>query len=335
MKSTTPDAALGVCMGKTIRSIVFAIAAATIATSAQFALAQSAQAVADETLQSPLLAAMEELQDLRLARPLSRNEVLALRPLDQFKECERCPEMIVVPAGRFLMGAEDGEAASTPDEAPQHEVSFAKPFAIGRFTVTMGEWDACVAAGGCSYRPADQGWGRGRQPAINILWNDAKDYVAWLSRSTNRPYRLPSEAEREYVARAGTTTAYWWGDSFFPAQANCAPGDGEPIPASIGDVQPIAGTRPLPVRSFAANPWGLYQVHGNVYDWVEDCWNDSYNGAPSDGSAWISGNCNRHVLRGGAFSRTPQTARSAARLWFASPNRMIYMSVRVARTMER
>jgi formylglycine-generating enzyme required for sulfatase activity len=335
MKSTTPDAALGVCMGKTIRSIVFAIAAATIATSAQFALAQSAQAVADETLQSPLLAAMEELQDLRLARPLSRNEVLALRPLDQFKECERCPEMIVVPAGRFLMGAEDGEAASTPDEAPQHEVSFAKPFAIGRFTVTMGEWDACVAAGGCSYRPADQGWGRGRQPAINILWNDAKDYVAWLSRSTNRPYRLPSEAEREYVARAGTTTAYWWGDSFFPAQANCAPGDGEPIPASIGDVQPIAGTRPLPVRSFAGNPWGLYQVHGNVYDWVEDCWNDSYNGAPSDGSAWISGNCNRHVLRGGAFSRTPQTARSAARLWFASPNRMIYMSVRVARTMER
>jgi len=159
MKSTTPDAALGVCMGKTIRSIVFAIAAATIATSAQFALAQSAQAVADETLPSPLLAAMEELQDLRLARPLSRNEALALRPLDQFKECERCPEMIVVPAGRFLMGAEDGEAASTPDEAPQHEVSFAKPFAIGRFTVTMGEWDACVAAGGCSYRPADQGWG--------------------------------------------------------------------------------------------------------------------------------------------------------------------------------
>jgi formylglycine-generating enzyme required for sulfatase activity len=325
-------------MGKTINSIGFAIAAVTIATSAQFAQAQSARTVADEPpLQSPLLATLEELQDLRLARPLSRNEMLALRPLDQFKECERCPEMIVVPAGRFLMGAEDGEAASAADEAPQHEVSFAKPFAIGRFTVTMGEWDACVAAGGCSYRPADQGWGRGRQPAINILWDDAKDYVAWLSRSTNRPYRLPSEAEREYVARAGTTTAYWWGDSFVPAQANCAPADGELIPASIGDVQPAAGTgtRPLPVRSFAANPWGLYQVHGNVYDWVEDCWNDSYNGAPSDGSAWTSGNCNRHVLRGGAFSRTPQTARSAARLWFASPNRMIYMSVRVARTMER
>lgn len=340
MKSTTPDAALGVCMGKTANSIAFAIAAVTIATSAQFALAQSAQTAADEpplqsSLQSPLLATLEELQDLRFARPLSRNEVLALRPLDQFKECERCPEMIVIPAGRFLMGAEDGEAASIPDEAPQHEVSFAKPFAIGRFTVTMGEWDACVAARGCSYRPVDQGWGRGRQPAINILWDDAKDYVAWLSRTTGRPYRLPSEAEREYAARAGTTTAYWFGDSFVPAQANCAPGDRELIPASTGDVQPVAGTRPLPVRSFAANPWGLYQVHGNVYDWVEDCWNDDYNGAPSDGSAWTSGNCNAHVLRGGAFSRAPQTARAAARLWFASPNRMIYMSVRVARTMER
>ncbi|HWX26639.1 MAG TPA: SUMF1/EgtB/PvdO family nonheme iron enzyme, partial [Steroidobacteraceae bacterium] len=153
-------------MGKTVRSIVFAIGAVAIATSAQFALAQNAQTVADEPplqspLQSPLLATLEELQDLRLARPLSRNEMLALRPLDQFKECERCPEMIVVPAGRFLMGAEDGEAASAADEAPQHEVSFAKPFAIGRFAVTMGEWDACVAVGGCSYRPADQGWGRG------------------------------------------------------------------------------------------------------------------------------------------------------------------------------
>jgi formylglycine-generating enzyme required for sulfatase activity len=322
-------------MGKTIRSIVFAIGAATIAASVQLALAQSAQTVAGETLQSPLLGTLEELQDLRLARPLSRNEVLALRPLDQFKECERCPEMIVVPAGRFLMGAKDAEAASTPDEAPQHEVSFAKPFAIGRFTVTMGEWDACVAAGGCSYRPADQGWRRGRQPAINILWDDAKEYVAWLSRTTGRPYRLPSEAEREYVARAGTTTAYWFGDSFVPSQANCAPGDRELIPASTGEVQPIAAARPLPVRSFAANPWGLYQVHGNVYDWVEDCWNDSYNGAPSDGSAWTGGNCNGHVLRGGAFSRNAQSARSAARLWFASPNRMIYMSVRVARTMER
>jgi formylglycine-generating enzyme required for sulfatase activity len=136
----------------------------------QPALAQNAQTIADvPSVQSTLPATAEDLKDLRLARPLSRNEEIAVRPLDQFKECEKCPEMIMVPAGHFLMGAKDGEAASSPDEGPQREVSFARPFAIGRFTVTMSEWDACVAAGGCSYRPVDQGWGRGRQPAINLL----------------------------------------------------------------------------------------------------------------------------------------------------------------------
>jgi formylglycine-generating enzyme required for sulfatase activity len=323
-------------MGTTDSWTVFAIAAVAISASAQPALAQNAQTIADvPSVQSTLPATAEDLKDLRLTRPLSRNEEIAVRPLDQFKECEKCPEMIMVPASHFLMGAKDGEAARSPDEGPQHEVSFARPFAIGRFTVTMSEWDACVAAGGCSYRPVDQGWGRGRQPAINLLWDDAKAYVAWLSRTTGRLYRLPSEAEREYVARAGTTTAYWWGDAFASAQANCAPSDRELIPASADDLQPIAGTRPLPVQSFAPNPWGFYQVHGNVYDWVEDCWNGNYDGAPSDGSAWTNGNCDVHVLRGGAFSRAAQTARSAARLWSGSPNRMTYMSLRVARTMER
>ena len=122
----------------------------------------------------------------------------------------------------------------------------------------------------------------------------------------------------------------------FPAQANCAPADSDLSPASISDLpQHIASAQTLPVQSFAPNPWGLYQVHGNVYDWVEDCWNDNYSGAPSDGSPWISGNCSRHVLRGGAFSRKPQAARSAARIWFGPPNRLVYMSVRVARTLER
>jgi formylglycine-generating enzyme required for sulfatase activity len=317
-------------MRRAISSAVFAIVAATILTFPQLALAQDVRIPTAQPLPSPLATSIGDLPELRFARPLSRNEELAVRPLDRFKECEHCPEMVVVPAGQFIMGAMENETGSTPDERPQHAVNFAQPFGVARFPVTLSEWDACVAARGCSYRPSDQGWGRGTQPAINILWDDAKEYVAWLSRTTGRTYRLLSESEREYVARAGTTTAYWWGDQFEPGQANSAPGNRLLFSASIGD---IARPRTVPVQTFAPNPWGLYQVHGNVYDWVEDCWHDNYEGAPSDGSAWVSGNCDRHGLRGGAFSRNMQTARSAARIWSGSSNRIIYMSVRVARTL--
>ena len=327
---------LDVCTSKVISAAMYTIATATVPTFTPPALAQSAQTIATERLlQSPLASSAGEPIAERLARPLSRNEVFALRPMDQFKECELCPEMVVVPAGQFLMGAKEGEPGSTPDERPQHGVNFAQPFSAGRFPVTFSEWDACVAARGCSYQPGDQGWGRGKQPVINILWDDAQEYVAWLSRATGRTYRLLSEAEREYVARAGTTTD-WWGDSFDPAQANCAIDNREVSSASSGGLQKLVATeQTLPAQSFAPNPWGLYQVHGNVYDWVDDCWNDKYDGAPSDGSAWMSGNCSGHVLRGGAFSRKPHAARSAARIWFGSPNRTVYMSVRVARTLRQ
>jgi formylglycine-generating enzyme required for sulfatase activity len=316
-------------MCRFINLVVFALLATTVYTFSPSTLAQRAQ-------QSPLAATLDDLKNVRLARPLSRNEETALRPMDEFNECELCPVMVVVPAGEFLMGAKEREPGSTPDERPQHRVNFAQPFSAGRFPVTFSEWDACVAARGCNYQPSDQGWGRGSQPVINILWDDAQEYVIWLSRVTGRTYRLLSEAEREYVARAGTTTAYWWGDSFDAAQANCAIGNRERSSASSGGLQKLAATeQTLPVRSFAPNPWGLYQVHGNVYDWVEDCWHDNYDGAPSDGSAWLSESCSGHVLRGGAFSRRAQTARSASRMWVGSSNRVIYMSVRVARTLRR
>src|ERR1700676_1752040 len=208
-------------MSRFMSAAAFSIVVAAVSTFGAVSLAQGVQTTAAvPPLQSPLAATVGELKNLRLARPLSRDEEAALRPLDHFKECELCPEMIVVPAGYFLMGAKDGEPGSTPDERPQHEVYFAQPFSVGRFPVTFSEWDACVAARGCSYQPTDQGWGKGRRPVVNILWDDAKEYVSWLSRTTSRPYRLLSEAEREHVARAGTRTAYWWGDSFFPAQAN-------------------------------------------------------------------------------------------------------------------
>jgi formylglycine-generating enzyme required for sulfatase activity len=328
---------LDVYTSKIISTAMYCLAIVTLPTFTPSVLAQSVQTISTERfLQSPFASTADEPLEERLARPLSRNEEFALKPMDKFKECELCPEMVVIPAGQLLMGAKEGEPGSTPEERPQHKVNFAHPFSVGRFPVTFSEWDACVAAGGCSHQPADKGWGRGRQPVISILWDDAHEYVAWLFRATGRTYRLLSESEREYVTRATTTTAYWWGESFDPKQANCTQDKREVSSAASGGLQELAGTeQTLPVQSFGANPWGLYQVHGNVYDWVEDCWNANYDGAPSDGSAWISGNCRGHVLRGGAFSRKPNAARSAARTWFGSPNRMIYMSVRVARTLRR
>src|SRR5262245_4149223 len=153
-----------------------------------------------------------------------------------------------------------------------------------------------LPAGGCSeLRPgADQGWGRGQQPVIHISWDDAVAYVAWLSKTTGRTYRLMSEAEREYAARAGTTTPFWWGASISTSQANY---DG----SHSYNSGPVGGhpQKTVAVNSFAPNPWGLYQVHGNVWEWVEDCYNDSYRGAPVAGSPWMSGDCTNRGIRGG------------------------------------
>jgi len=163
-------------------------------------------------LVSPLQPIAGIFPEVRDARPLSFAEERALVGLDHFKECDSCPEMVVIPAGHFIMGAPETEEGSSSDEQPQHSVTITRPFAVGRFAVTFHEWDSCVAAKGCkNYRPADRGWGRGRRPVINVSWEDARAYVAWLSRETGKPYRLLSEAEREYVTRAGTTTPFWWG----------------------------------------------------------------------------------------------------------------------------
>ncbi|PSO19953.1 formylglycine-generating enzyme family protein [Bradyrhizobium sp. MOS002] len=278
--------------------------------------------VGAETLDQsvPALSTLERSSplDLRLSGPLSRSEESALVPSDRFKECDLCPVMIVVPAGRFTMGASADEPGSTADERPQHQVIFPS-FSVGRFPVSLDEWNVCVMRKGCSYRASDPISSSEWKPVTNIQWAEAKEYVDWLSRSTGKPYRLLSESEREYVARAGTTTAFWWGDSFAPDRIEERQG---------------AGTNSLPSRPSLPNPWGFYEIHGNVYDWVEDCWHDNYQGAPADGSAWIEGDCSRHVLRGGSPSRAVQTRRAAARIWFGPSNRMQYMSVRVARTLQ-
>jgi len=246
-----------------------------------------------------------------------------------FKECEHCPEMVVVPAGSFTMGSPASEEGHQDNEEPQHLVTIAKPFAVGRFTVTFDEWDACVAGGGCNgYRPSDAGWGRGRMPVINVSWDDAKAYVAWLSRTTGKSYRLLSESEWEYVARAGTTTPFWWGSSISTNQANYigwftynggSPGD---------DRQ-----RTVPVDSFAANPFGLYNAHGNVWQWVEDCYADNYRNASTDGSATTAGECKTRVLRGGSWSIGPWFLRAAIRGTITPVGRYGDIGLRLARTI--
>ena len=261
---------------------------------------------------------------------LSPDRERALRPKDSFKECDRCPEMVVVPAGGFTMGSPGGELGRHPNEDPQHRVTIAQPFAVGRYAVTFDEWDAC----GCNgYAPGDNRWGRGRQPVIGVSWNDAKAYVSWLAQKTGKSYRLLSEAEREYVTRAGTTTPFWWGSSITTSQANY---DGGTYAYGIMTARPenIGRGRYRSIRS-SPNPWGLYQVHGNVWEWVEDCYHDSYAGAPADGSVWTSPDCREHVLRGGAWSYLAQALRSADRNWRPSDGRNTSFGFRVARMLAR
>ena len=240
---------------------------------------------------------------------------------ETFKECMAgCPEMVAVPVGTFTMGSPDNESGRFTSEGPQHKVEIAYNFAVGRFAVTFDEWDLCVADADCSYA-ADDGWGRGRRPVINVSWEDAKKFTAWLSRKTGKNYRLLSEAEREYVTRAGTTTPFWTGESISTQQANFNGTN------SGGEFR----RQTIPVDTFRPNQFGLYQISGNVWEWTEDCWHGSYEGAPSNGSPWISDNCFR-VLRGGSWFDLPGNLRSASRGWAGSTAKGFRAGFRVART---
>jgi formylglycine-generating enzyme required for sulfatase activity len=246
----------------------------------------------------------------------------ALTPLETFHECDKnCPEMVVVPAGHFTMGSPDTEVGRYDDENPQHPVTIAKPFAVSKFVVTFAEWDTCASVGGCP-QASDSGFGRGTRPAINISWDDAEKYVAWLSTMTGKPYRLLTEAEWEYAARAGTTTAYFWGDEIGVNNANCH-GCG-----SQWDNRETA-----PVGSFKQNAFDLFDMHGNVWEWVQDCYHLDYNGAPQDGAPWLTADCSRRVRRGGAWGYIPRILRSADRGGDSPVNRSAFVGFRIARTL--
>ena len=277
------------------------------------------QAGADPTIKGPRGKTAVALALLNLEKRKMERWVSLLLT---FRDCDECPDMVVVPAGRFRMGDLSGDGES--DERPVHAVTITSPFAVGKYELTFAEWDACVAASGCTHRPDDKGWGRGTRPVINVSWNDVQEYVRWLSRETGKPYRLLSEAEWEYAARAGSTTEYHWGDNIGTNKANC---DGC---GSQWDVESTA-----PVGSFETNAFGLYDTAGNVWEWVEDCGHDSYGGAPADGSAWMSGNCDIRVWRGGSWDGPPRDIRSANRYMKVSGYRSDNDGgFRVARTLD-
>ncbi len=272
----------------------------------------------------------------------------------EFQECTECPVMVAIPAGTFTMGSPVNETGRFDSEGPRHPVTV-RAFALGKFDVTSEQFLEFLKETAYQPQPCDSlldlGWrspGKGiahppyvgeppHWPAVCLNWSDAQAYIAWLNRKVREarpglvngagPYRLPSEAEWEYAARAGTTTARWWGDTLGHGQANCN-GCGSDF-----DYRYLAD-----VESFTANPFGLFGVMGNAWQWTADCWHDSYVGAPADGSAWMTGgDCSKHVIRGGSWDNLPIFVRSAARTGSKGESREYDYSTlsgfRVARTL--
>ncbi|MGW8309559.1 MAG: SUMF1/EgtB/PvdO family nonheme iron enzyme [Thiogranum sp.] len=232
-------------------------------------------------------------------------------------DCDDCPAMVTLEAGSFVMGDDRGYRS----EKPAHQVTIGNRFAIGKTEVTVAQWNACVEAGSCR-AIADAADMSANSPARDLSWNDAQNYVRWLSKRTGHKYRLPTEAEWEYAARAGTTTRYWWGDKMKAGVANCKGCGGD-----------WSNDAPLEVTALPANGFGLYGMNGGVWEWVEDCWHKSYAGAPRDGSAWRAADCRENVIRGGSWRNDKTYAHSASRFFYDSSVRYLLNGFRVARTL--
>ena len=244
-----------------------------------------------------------------------------------FKECVDCPDMASLPTGSFFLGSPASEAARQTSEGPRVEIALNKPIAFSTREITFEQWDACAQSGACrNYRPSDSGWGRGKRPVINISFEDALAFCQWLSRRTGAVYRLPSEAEWEYAARAGTSTPFWFGGTLSPLNANY---HGE-YPYS--GVKGIYRRKTTPTASFEANPYGLYDLHGNVWEWTADCWNADHRGARADGAP-RAGDCSRRVVKGGAWNAGGWRLRVAHRLSTPIGERSFDTGFRVVREL--
>ena len=236
---------------------------------------------------------------------------------DSFRDCPECPEMVRVAAGQFKMGSSAGDRT----EKPVRTVRILKPFAIGKYEVTIAQWQACVKDGGCKYTPS-LGKAKPNDPVRKLSWSDAMRYVAWLVKKTGQKYRLPTEAEWEYAARAGSDSRYWWGDRMAPGVADCKkcdPSWNRKLPQSVGRDK--------------ANPFGLHGVAGGVWEWTADCWHNNYASAPSDGRAWDAADCRGRVLRGGSWRNDANYARSSSRLKYDFDVRYSTNGFRVAREL--
>ncbi len=234
-----------------------------------------------------------------------------------FRDCDGCPEMIAIKPGSFVMGTNTGDRS----EGPAHRVTISEPYAIGRFEVTLGEWKQCASAGGCSFTPKTAGTDD-QTPIRDVSWVNAQEYVRWLSAATGKHYRLPTEAEWEYAARAGTSTRYWWGEKMASGKANCK---------DCGGAWNVE--EPAEVGSFEPNPFGLYDVSGSVWEWVADCWHKDYDGAPTDGKVWEDRGCQERVIRGGSWRNDSTYMHSPSRFYYDADVRYLLNGFRVARDM--
>ena len=254
---------------------------------------------------------------------------------DVLKDGSEGPEMVVIPAGSFWMGSPEDEPERLQHEGPRHRVAIHLPFALGKTAVTFEEYDRFVEATLFRKRPKDLGWGRSNRPVINVSWDDAVAYAEWLSEQTGKRYRLPTEAEWEYACCAGTETSFSTGSCIDTDQANY---NGSKYHYSnCGAKTGVYRAKTVPTGSLPPNPWGLHEMHGNVWEWVQDCWHESYEGAPDDGIAWEEadgGNCGQHVLRGGSWSLGPWTLRSAYRYGSSADGRNDSIGFRLAQDLD-
>ena len=299
------------------------------------AMAKAAPAVPVAT-EPPAVALPEDAEPPREEpEPVSASSwQVGARFSDALASGGRGPEMVVLPSGQYYMGCVSGMGCSSR-ERPIRDVSLANPFAVSLHEVTLDEYDRFTAATG---RPPvdDGGWGRGRRPAVNVSWSDAQEYVAWLSRETGGAYRLLTEAEWEYAARAGSTTQFHFGDH--PMEL-CRYGNHADVsvPERVEWRNTLCSDRvaleTAEVGSYAPNPWGLHDMHGNVWEWVEDCWNGSYEDSPTDGSAWTEGDCSRRIVRGGSWNNRPVLLRAAGRNGVGVRELGLNIGLRVARTL--
>ena len=262
-----------------------------------------------------------------------------LKPGEEFRDCEQCPQMVVIPPGEYGFGSPPDEFGSPYNEGYVLDVRFTAPFAIGKYEVSFDEWEQCVQSGYCA-QVDDDGMGRGRRPVVNVSWRDASNFVHWLSVKTGQPYRLPSEQEWEYAAQAGTPRARFFGiareqtciyGNVYDITAHQAHDFGWPwLPCEDG----FADT--APVGSFRANAFGVHDMLGNVWEWVRDCQNPNwrFSRAPKDGTAFVGGDCSLHAYRGGSWlSNQPYYLRTGDRYKFSGA-RNNDLGFRVARSID-